>query len=64
MLEWNSIEGKKQRTYNWPEPIIQSTPESSINQSNFYSANIPGVARLGGASARSVFKYKVVKAIP
>ena len=36
----------------------------SINQSNFYSANIPGVARLSGATARSVFKYKVVEAIP
>ena len=36
----------------------------SINQSNFYSANIPGVARLSGATDRSVFKYKVVEAIP
>ena len=36
----------------------------SINQSIFYSANIPGVARLSGATARSVFKYKVVEAIP
>ena len=27
----------------------------SINQSNFYSANIPGVARLSVATARSVF---------
>ena len=30
----------------------------SINQSNFYSANIPSAARLSGATARSVFKYK------
>ena len=39
----------------------------SINQSikiNFYSANIPGEARLSGATARSVFKYVVVEAIP
>ena len=35
-----------------------------INQSNFYSANIPSVARLSGATARLVFKYKVVEAIP
>ena len=35
----------------------------SINQSNFSSANMPGVARLSGATARSVFKYKVVEAI-
>ena len=36
----------------------------SINQSHFYSANILGVARLSGATARSVFKYKAVEAIP
>ena len=36
----------------------------SINHSNFYSPNIPGVAGLSGATARSVFKYKVVEAIP
>ena len=35
----------------------------SINQSNFYSANIPGVARLSGATARSVFKYEVVEVV-
>ena len=34
----------------------------SINQSNFYSTNIPGVARLSGAAPRSVFKYEVVEA--
>ena len=27
----------------------------SINQSNFYSANIPRVARLSGATAKTVF---------
>ena len=36
----------------------------SINQSNFYSTNIPGIARLSGATARSAFKYEVVEAIP
>ena len=36
----------------------------SINQSNFYSANIPGVARLSGATARSVFKCEVVEVVP
>ena len=35
-----------------------------INQSNFYSTNIPGVARLSGATARSVFKGKVVEVVP
>ena len=36
----------------------------SINQLNFYSANIPGVARLSGTTARLVFKYKVVEVVP
>ena len=36
----------------------------SINQSNFYSANIPGIARLSGATARSVFKCEVVEVVP
>ena len=35
----------------------------SINQSNFYSANIPGVARLSGATARSVSKCEVVETV-
>ena len=35
-----------------------------INQSNFYSANMPGVARLSGATARSVFKCEVVEVVP
>ena len=35
-----------------------------LYQSNFYSSNIPGVVRLSGATARSVFKYEVVEAIP
>ena len=36
----------------------------SINQSNLYSASIRGVARLGGATARSVFKCEVVEVVP
>ena len=39
-------------------------PAMKINQLNFYSANIPGVARLSGATTRSICKYKVVEAIP
>ena len=35
-----------------------------INQSNFYSANIPGVVWFSGATAISVFKYQVIEAIP
>ena len=38
--------------------------KQSINQSNFYSANIPGVARLSGATARSVFKCEVIEVVP
>ena len=34
----------------------------SINQSNFYSANIPGVTRLSGATSKSVLSSKIDKA--
>ena len=47
--------------------LLQHTKRSinqSINQSNFYSANIPGVARLSGATARLVFKCEVVEVVP
>ena len=36
----------------------------SINQSNFYSANIPGEARLSGATAKSVFNSKIEETVP
>ena len=37
-----------------PVPLDQmNLCYQSVNQSNFYSANIPGVARLSGATARS-----------
>ena len=36
----------------------------SINQSNFYSANIPGEARLSGATAESVFNSKIEETVP
>ena len=36
----------------------------SINQSNFYSANIPGEARLSGATAKSVFYSKIEETVP
>ena len=35
-----------------------------MNKSNFYSASIRGVARLGGATAESVFDSKLDKAVP
>ena len=34
------------------------------NRSNFYSANIPSIARLSGTTAESVFKSKIDKAVP
>ena len=43
------------------EPTEQ---DDKINQSNFYSANIPGIARLSGATARSVFKCEVIEVVP
>ena len=36
----------------------------SINQSNFYSANIPGEARFSGATAKSVFNSKIEETVP
>ena len=36
----------------------------SINQSNFYSANIPGEARLSGATTKSVFNSKIEETFP
>ena len=55
--------GKKK--YNEKEKYTQEqVSRLSINQSNFYSANIPGVARLSGATARSVFKWEVVEVVP
>ena len=37
---------------------------SSINEPNFYSANIPGVARLNGATPKSVLNSKIDEAVP
>ena len=36
----------------------------SINQSEFYSANIPGEARLSGVTAKSVFNSKIEETVP
>ena len=35
-----------------------------INQSNFYSANISGEARLSGATAKSLFNSKIEETTP
>ena len=36
----------------------------SINQSNIYSADIPGKAGLSGATAKSVFNSKIEETVP
>ena len=36
----------------------------STNQSNFYSANIPGKARLSGVTTKSVFNSKIKETVP
>ena len=36
----------------------------SMNQSNFYSANIPGEVRLIGATAKSMFNSKIEETLP
>ena len=40
------------------------TQYSFVSQSNFYSANIPGKARLSGATAKSVFNSKIEETVP
>ena len=40
------------------------TFNQSINQSNFYSANIPGEARFSGTTAKSVFNSKIEETVP
>ena len=35
-----------------------------INQTNFYSANIPSIARLSGVIAESVLNSKIDQAVP
>ena len=36
----------------------------SINQSNFYSANMPGEARLKDVTAESVFNSEIEETVP
>ena len=52
-----------------PHDLMQSLAPGeydiqSINQSNFYSANIPGEARLGGVTTKSVSNSKIEKTVP
>ena len=44
--------------------ILTVSINQSINQSNFYSANISGVARLSGATSKSVLNSKIVEVVP
>ena len=46
------------------ESIQDELINQSINQSNFYSANIPGKARLSGTTAKSVFNSKIEETVP
>ena len=46
-------------TYNLSETSWLSPQNQSINQSNFYHANIPSKARLSGTAAKSVFNSKI-----
>ena len=54
--------------YKYLERLVTSANEisteiGSINE-NFYSASIPGEARLSGATAKSVFNSKIKEAFP
>ena len=41
-----------------------NTVSKSINRSDQYSANIPGEARLRGATAKSVFNSEIEETVP
>ena len=56
----NSIINVNSRPANQNRCIINQ----SINQPNFYSANIPDEARLSGATAKSVFNSKIEETVP
>ena len=47
-----------------PCPQMNEWMNESINQSNFYSTNIPGKARFSGATAKSVFNSKIEETVP
>ena len=47
-----------------PGNDLPQSDYQSINQSNFYSANILGEARLSGATAESVFNSKIEETVP
>ena len=53
---------------SWFITTFSSTLErninQSINQSSFYSTNIPGIARLSGATSKSLLNSKIDEAVP
>ena len=50
--------------HEWTNKNISEQDHQSINQSNFYTANIPGEVRLSGATAKSVFNSKIEETVP
>ena len=52
------------RTSPHSSQLTSLKTNQSINQSNIYSASIPGEARLSGVIAKSVFNSKIDKAVP
>ena len=51
-------------THSFGLGISNAIVHQSINQSNFYSPNIPDEARLGGATAESVFNSQIEETDP
>ena len=71
ILQGSLISNLKICNAGWRTPInfyihdsIQYLIRKSINQSNFCSTNIPGKARLSGATAQSVFDSKIEETVP
>ena len=60
-------EGLVSRVHTYRETIAGVSLiafQVSINQSNFYSVNIPREARLSGVAAESVFNSKIEETVP
>ena len=48
------------QTLGSPSSEAAALIDQSMDLPNFYGANIPGIARLSGATAKSVFKSTII----
>ena len=65
LIYWLTIPEDQSPSSHFGADLLRSQIKpQSINQSNFYSANIPGEARLSGVTAESVFNSKIKETVP